>query len=356
MSSGVYSAPPWKLIIQASLQRGLHVSSTTAYTQLATVGLDGVPRNRTVVFRGFAGNKPVHRTLPSFLETQAVTNAQEKATQQHKLATQSQFQSELLVFTTHLQSEKIHELEKNPQVEVCWFLPSTNEQFRLRGHMYMITSPTYYGHHVDATQRYQETCRYLQQFCWADPTLEGDDANIDWELLRLNHFFYMSPELRNSFTCDYSGKPYTSLTVQEQRDCRSQLALTRLDLGQLDSASSSSGHSAHRQDPSLPQVHQQVQHALRNFILLILKLDYVDHCQLDTTPATRTVYVRQDRVPISWQPSSEQTPDLMHSAFNPLSSQYLGGQPMNPTEISGHQQSNASPRCHQWWKTFSLVP
>ncbi|KAJ1962022.1 hypothetical protein IWQ62_003664 [Dispira parvispora] len=351
MPPGVYPTPPWKSILQASLQSGLEVSPTAgvcseAYTQLATVGSDGVPRNRTVVFRGFAGNKPVHRVLPSFLKSQAVTNAQEKAIQQNKVATVGRFQSELLVFTTHLLSDKIHELEKNPQVEVCWFLPTTNEQFRLRGHMYMITSPTYYGHHVAATQSYQETSRYLQQFCWADPAPESDDSSIDWELLRLNHFFYMSPELRSSFICDYSGKPYTSLTSQEQRDCQSQLALTQLNLEQPDSSPSSSNHSTHR----------QVQQALQNFVLLILKPDYVDRCQLNTTPATRTVYVRQDRVPSAWHPSSERTPGLKESDLKPSSSQYLGGQPTGPAEISDHQKSDASSNHHQQWKSFSLVP
>ena len=85
--------PPWRTALTAALQRG-RTKHETRYLQLATLGLDGRARNRSVVFRGFG---------PA---------------------------SEVLILTD-ARSTKIAELAREPQAEICWYLPVTREQFRL---------------------------------------------------------------------------------------------------------------------------------------------------------------------------------------------------------------------------------
>jgi pyridoxamine 5'-phosphate oxidase len=67
------------------------------YVQMATIGVDGRPANRTLVFRGFLN------------ETSG------------------------LIFTTDLRSLKATELARSSWAEVCWFFPATHEQFRIGG-------------------------------------------------------------------------------------------------------------------------------------------------------------------------------------------------------------------------------
>ena len=66
------------------------------WIQLSTVGLDDSPRVRTVVFRGWSKKY------------------------------------EMKIFTDK-RSEKIKELEKNNNVEICWLFPKAKCQFRFRG-------------------------------------------------------------------------------------------------------------------------------------------------------------------------------------------------------------------------------
>jgi PPOX class probable FMN-dependent enzyme len=66
------------------------------YFQMATVTPEGAPRNRTVVFRGFAPDDAA------------------------------------LLVITDSRSEKIVELAQNAMAEVAWYFTETREQFRIR--------------------------------------------------------------------------------------------------------------------------------------------------------------------------------------------------------------------------------
>ena len=71
-------------------------SPQARWLQLATLGLDGAPRVRTLVFRGWSG--------PALLD-----------------------------LLTDRRSSKSSELQQEPRVELCWLLPKARSQFRLRG-------------------------------------------------------------------------------------------------------------------------------------------------------------------------------------------------------------------------------
>jgi PPOX class probable FMN-dependent enzyme len=74
--------------------------------QLATIGLDGRPAVRTVVFRGFLG------------------------------------EGGDLVFTTDARSTKRAEIERAPDAALCWYFAETREQFRLSGVVRLVDAST----------------------------------------------------------------------------------------------------------------------------------------------------------------------------------------------------------------------
>ncbi|WP_026376813.1 pyridoxamine 5'-phosphate oxidase family protein [Aestuariibacter salexigens] len=87
---------PWK----QRLTRSLHLSRSkpeAKYFQLATVGLDGMPDNRTVVFRGFSD------------------------------------ESDGLLVVTDTRSEKFTQLQRNPAACVVWYFTKSREQYRFKG-------------------------------------------------------------------------------------------------------------------------------------------------------------------------------------------------------------------------------
>ncbi|XP_009789044.1 pyridoxine/pyridoxamine 5'-phosphate oxidase 2 [Nicotiana tabacum] len=92
---------PWKQLLLKSLSSNSHLKHST-YFQLATVGSNGRPSNRTVVFRGF----------------QDGTNK--------------------IQINTDSRSRKIEELKHCPFAEVCWYFTETWEQFRIHGRVDMI--------------------------------------------------------------------------------------------------------------------------------------------------------------------------------------------------------------------------
>lgn len=87
---------PWRSTIARALHRN-RALVYARYLQLATVRPDGRPANRTVVFRGFQDD----------------TNQ--------------------LKFIADDRSEKIEQVEHSAWAEVCWYFPTTREQFRLSG-------------------------------------------------------------------------------------------------------------------------------------------------------------------------------------------------------------------------------
>lgn len=95
------SLAPWRSLIV----RALHQNRSLPYSryfQLATVGVDNRPANRTVVFRGFVED-----------------------TNQLKIITDSR-------------SQKAVQIAQQPWGEACWYFPKTREQFRLAGRLTLI--------------------------------------------------------------------------------------------------------------------------------------------------------------------------------------------------------------------------
>ncbi len=87
--------PPWLSQIRYSQSKESNINSSR-WIQLATIGIDNMPRVRTVVFRGWSESY------------------------------------EMEIFTDK-RSQKYHELELNNNVEICWLFSRCKCQFRIRG-------------------------------------------------------------------------------------------------------------------------------------------------------------------------------------------------------------------------------
>ncbi|XP_031254008.1 pyridoxine/pyridoxamine 5'-phosphate oxidase 2-like isoform X1 [Pistacia vera] len=98
---------PWKLLLLHAMESNSHLKHSSFF-QLATIGLNGRPSNRTVVFSGcwvFRG----------FQEN-----------------------SDKIQINTDTRTRKIEELKHCPFAEICWYFTDSWEQFRINGRIDII--------------------------------------------------------------------------------------------------------------------------------------------------------------------------------------------------------------------------
>lgn len=135
---------PWRSPLARNLHK--HRSEPQArFLQLATIGTDGYPANRTIVFRGFLDGR------------------------------------NQLKFITDARSQKIGQIEQNSKCEACWYSPKTREQFRIAGSLILIN--------YDCPDISMQAARYAAwqelsdlarlQFAWPAPgQLRTDDPQL----------------------------------------------------------------------------------------------------------------------------------------------------------------------------------
>jgi PPOX class probable FMN-dependent enzyme len=124
----------WRSHLAHALHRN-RAKPYSKYVQLATVNPEGLPTNRTVVFRGF-------------LES---TNQ--------------------LQFIIDTRSKKFIHIQQKPYGEICWYFTKTREQFRLAGNLILVTSEHEDSELLKARrimwQNISDSARL--QFAWANP-------------------------------------------------------------------------------------------------------------------------------------------------------------------------------------------
>ncbi len=99
--------PPWRPMLKAAQKREGR-SPSARWLQLATVGSNGEPRVRTLVFRGWT-------------------------------------EANQLELFTDTRSQKIKDLDHQQAVEICWLFTKAREQYRFRGLANVITIDTNRG-------------------------------------------------------------------------------------------------------------------------------------------------------------------------------------------------------------------
>ena len=126
--------PPWRSPLARAVHRNRSVPHVK-FVQLATMDLDGKPRNRTIVFRGWVDS------------------------------------SQQLKFVTDQRSEKIPQLQQHQWVEVCWYFTKSREQFRISGTMKIVDHQSQSTKESDLrTQSWQQLSSKAQaQFYWPSP-------------------------------------------------------------------------------------------------------------------------------------------------------------------------------------------
>ena len=124
----------WRPAISHALHRN-RAKPYSKYVQLATVNSEGLPTNRTVVFRGFLSD----------------TNQ--------------------LQFITDVRSQKYSHLQKQPWGEVCWYFTKTREQFRIAGSLTLVTAESSDSELLTARKRMWQNISDSAriQFAWVSP-------------------------------------------------------------------------------------------------------------------------------------------------------------------------------------------
>ena len=130
------SLPPWRQLLRGAQEREGRLPQAR-WLQLATVGTDGTPRVRTLVFRGWA----------------------EPAT---------------LDLLTDGRSAKPAEVASQPAVELCWLFPRARSQFRLRGRVIGLPADEGTRERLGHWQRLTPEGRAL--WAWPPPGLPLDPA------------------------------------------------------------------------------------------------------------------------------------------------------------------------------------
>ncbi|MFQ3249706.1 pyridoxamine 5'-phosphate oxidase family protein [Glaciecola sp.] len=147
-------APDWKIRLDKSLNSNKGQSHSKFY-QVASVTADGMPKNRTMVFRGFLAN------------------------------------SEKFVSVTDIRSDKIKEWESSSsqKFEICWYFVESREQYRISGHVQILSSDSVISHieSADNKQSKSEAASLIreqwnklskaakEQFYCAEPKAPFDD-------------------------------------------------------------------------------------------------------------------------------------------------------------------------------------
>ena len=124
----------WRSHLSHAIHRN-RAKPYSKYVQLATINPEGLPTNRTVVFRGFL--EPTNQ----------------------------------LQFIIDTRSEKFIHIQQKPYGEICWYFTKTREQFRIAGNLILVTSEHEDSELLKARrimwQNISDSARL--QFAWANP-------------------------------------------------------------------------------------------------------------------------------------------------------------------------------------------
>ena len=140
---------PWRSPLKSAIHRN-RSKPHSRYFQLATVNPEGLPRNRTVVFRGFLDNDEQNR----------------------------------FKIITDARSAKIGEIQHQAIAEICWYFTKTREQFRIAGELYLVTNKETDNNLLKARtntwQNLSDSAR--SQFAWPTPAqAAADDSAFEVE-------------------------------------------------------------------------------------------------------------------------------------------------------------------------------
>ncbi len=151
MSEQIFELAPWRSALSRALHRN-HSQPHHRFFQIATVSPDGMPSNRTVVFRGFVN------------------------------------QTNFLKIITDRRSKKLGDLAIRNQAEIAWYFIKTREQFRLSGTIETVTADDLESYFFQERQRTWEAIsdNARAQFAWPFPAAPRSENSDDFKVSKLD--------------------------------------------------------------------------------------------------------------------------------------------------------------------------
>ena len=126
--SSMNSLSSWRSKIDGSIQKSRKIKGGN-YVQIATVGMDGLPHCRTVVFRGFV----------------SVTSAASSS------STSGWFEAMKMI--TDARSEKVTHIKHSPACEMVWWFSQSSEQYRVSGDLVLVSNDSPDKHLLEARKQ-----------------------------------------------------------------------------------------------------------------------------------------------------------------------------------------------------------
>jgi len=221
------SVPRWKPIIEDAITKHKH----SVVIQIATISVSqfgtSSPHVRSHIFRSFIS--------PSSLPSRP-----------------------FLLTTTDVRTPKIAQIDRNPNVEVAWWIPGTQEQFRIAGWATSIPSPTH--------PSYDELGIGLGHAIGFSGFRE---ENFDWEAKRKEVFNDMNGAMKASWCRPIPGSP-----LKSPDDAKSwPTELPKLGEAKTD------------------EERKNLEKALKNFALIVIEPSEVDYIELGVNPNRRTRFI-----------------------------------------------------------------
>jgi pyridoxamine 5'-phosphate oxidase len=106
----------WRQLLEISSNKTRKIRGSN-YVQVATVDAEGLPRCRTLVFRGFLSSVPPDHALGQSDASNLPC---------------------VMKMITDARSDKVSQIGTSPAVELVWWLAKTNEQYRIRGELVLV--------------------------------------------------------------------------------------------------------------------------------------------------------------------------------------------------------------------------
>ncbi|CAO3697671.1 unnamed protein product [Rhizopus stolonifer] len=171
----------WKSFLKTTLNENIEkIGLSATYGSLSTVRADNTPAVRTVVIRGFLA-------------------------EHHK--EQTGYESDMLIVTTDRRSQKIKEIENNPNTEISWYMNGSMSQFRIRGTIFPIYKGSSALNWQDSVQPGTSDAKSL-----SFQAFERQKTIDPWEAERLRQFILFDPKMRAEMA---NQDRYEALEIEE---------------------------------------------------------------------------------------------------------------------------------------------
>ena len=163
----------------------------------------------------------------------------------------------ILLTTTDVRTPKVEEILAGDMVQICWWIESTIDQFRLTGKVSIVPEPGNRVFHSGGNVGFERL------------SAEG----FDWEAKRVQIFDSLGDHMRASWCCPTPGSPLKGGYEEAKKWPKSVPTTTG---------------ATNEEEEKL------VEEALGNFALVLIEPNFVDWVRMGVVPNQRTFFTRAD--------------------------------------------------------------